>query len=465
MRRVIVVGAGLSGLTAAYAITRADPTLEVLLLEAGTSAGGQVGSERVDGYLFERGPQGFHSGVPQTDALLEELELTSRLRRAQAAATQHRVYLDGGLRPLPRSTGELLRSELLSVPGRLRALSEPLMARPLQREETVHDFLARHFGFEAARVFSDLLVAGICGGDPRELSLDALFPRLRRLEQAHGGSLLRGLAAERGGAERQAGGPAGSLRQGLLGFDEGMGVWVETLAKALGDRLRLATPVVALAPGARAEAPVVLLESGERLTPDALVLALPAMQAAALLAPTVPAAAAALDGIRMAGLTMVSLGFDRIDVPRPLDAAGVLLPRGQGLRALELQWSSALFPDRAPSGKVLLRVLAGGTRDPGFADLDDEAAVAAVRRDLEKVMGIVAEPEALQLTRWRGAVPQYTVGHAARVDTARQALAGRWPGVAVVGNYLSGLGVHDVVREAVASVERILPERSAIVSV
>lgn len=443
----MVIGAGLSGLTTAYTLMRADPELDVLLLEAGAAPGGQVGSERVDGYLFERGPQGFHGGVQQTGALLEELGLAQRVRPAQPVADRHYVYWDGGLRPLPRSTGGLLRSELLSPPGRLRALSEPLLARPLQREETVHDFIARHFGFEAARVFGDLLVAGVCGGDPRELSLDALFPRLRRLELAQGGSLLRGLAAERGGG-RQARGPAGALPEGFLGFDDGMGVWVEALAAALGARLRLNSRVVALEQGASSDAPAVLLQSGERLTPDILVLALPAEQMAALLAPTAPTAAHALGGVRLASLTLISLGFDRIDVPRALDAAGVLLPRGQGVRVLELQWSSALFPDRAPKGKALLRVLAGGTRDPGFADLSDEDAVAAVRRDLEKVMGIVAEPEALRVTRWRSAVPQYTVGHAARVDTVRQALAGRWPGVAVVGNYLSGLGVHDVVREA-----------------
>ncbi len=445
-RSAVVIGAGLSGLSAAYTLTRSAPELDLTLLESGAAPGGQVGSERVDGYLFERGPQGFHGGVQQTGELLEALGLAPRVRPAQAAADRRYVYWDGGLRPLPRSSGGLLRSELLSPPGRLRALSEPLLARPLQREETVHDFLARHFGFEAARVFGDLLVAGVCGGDPRELSLDALFPRLRRLELAHGGSLLRGLAAERGNGRRQTTGP---LPEGFLGFDDGMGVWVEALAAALGARLRLNSRVVTLEQGASPEAPAVLTENGERLTPDILVLALPAEQTAALLAPTVPAAAHALGGVRQSSLTLISLGFDRIDVPRTLDAAGVLLPRGQGVRVLELQWSSALFPDRAPKGKALLRVLAGGTRDPGFAELGDGDAVAAVRRDLEKVMGIVAEPEAVRVGRWRGAVPQYTVGHAARIDTVRQALAGRWPGVAVVGNYLSGLGVHDVVREGV----------------
>ncbi|MDA0700366.1 MAG: protoporphyrinogen oxidase, partial [bacterium] len=181
---------------------------------------------------------------------------------------------------------------------------------------------------------------------------------------------------------------------------------------------------------------------------DVVALATPAFAAAELLAGSSPEAAAALATVRYADVGVVALGFDRIDVPRVLDGFGVLVPRGEGVRSLGILWSSTVFPDQAPPGKVTLRVIGGGTLDPGFIALDDDDLLAAVRRDLERTMGIVAEPEAQRIVRWPRGIPQFTLGHAERIAEARSALAVRWPRLALVGNYLSGVGVNDVVREA-----------------
>jgi protoporphyrinogen/coproporphyrinogen III oxidase len=188
---------------------------------------------------------------------------------------------------------------------------------------------------------------------------------------------------------------------------------------------------------------------------DAVALATPAYVAAALLGASSPEAAAALVGIRYADVAVVALGYDRIDVPRPLDGFGLLVPRGEGVRSLGVLWSSAVFPDQAPPGKATLRVIGGGTLDPGFAALDDGDLLAAVRRDLERAMGIVAEPEALRIVRWPRGIPQYALGHANRVQAARIALAARWPRLALVGDYLSGVGMNDVVREASSAATRL----------
>jgi oxygen-dependent protoporphyrinogen oxidase len=330
------------------------------------------------------------------------------------------------------------------------------LARSVRREETVHDFVARHFGHEAARVFAGVFVAGITAGDPRELSVDALFPRLRKLEAAHG-SLLRGMAAARR-SERSAPAPSGAVRDGrLTSFAGGVQTLIDALAATLGPRLRTGVRVVALrdAVGRPGGGAVVELADGEALEVDAVVLATPAHVAADLLAPDVPDGAAALAAIRYVDVAVVALGFDRIDVARPLDGFGFLAPRGEGVRSLGVLWSSSTFPDQAPPGKVALRAIAGGALDPGFVALSDEDALTAVRRDLERTMGVVADPESVKIVRWPRGIPQFGLGHRERVATARAALAARRPNVVLAGNYLDGVGLNDVVRSARAAAERI----------
>ncbi|MFN2323773.1 MAG: protoporphyrinogen oxidase [Trueperaceae bacterium] len=459
MNRVAVVGGGLAGLATAHALLRLRPELDVVVLEAAGVPGGNVRTSVQDGYTFDWGPNGFLANVPETLVLAGELGIESQLRPAADAAAQRFLYRDGGLRALPTSPGSFLRSELLSLPGKLRALSEPLLARPVRREETVFDFAARHFGFEAARVFAGAFVAGITAGDPRELSLDALFPRLRKLEATHG-SLLRGMAAARRAA-RGSPAPAGSgdaKRDGrLTTFEGGVQTLIDALATELGARLRTGAQAVVLrdAVGREGSGAVVELAGGEALEVDAVVLATPAFAAADLLAHDVPDAAAALATIRYVGVAVVALGYDRIDVARPLDGFGFLAPRGEGVRSLGVLWSSSTFPDQAPPGKVALRAIAGGALDPGFVALSDEDALAAVRRDLERTMGIVAEPESVKIVRWPRGIPQFGLGHRERVATARAALAKRRPNVVLAGNYLDGVGLNDVVRSAQAAAERI----------
>ena len=456
MNRVAVVGGGLAGLATAHALLHLRPETDVVVLEATDAAGGKVRTSVQDGYTFDWGPNGFLANVPETLALARELGLSDRLRPAADAAANRYVYRDGGLRALPTSPGSFLRSELLSLPGKLRALSEPLLARSVRREETVYDFVARHFGYEAARVFAGVFVAEITAGDPRELSADALFPRLRKLEAAYG-SVLRGMAAARR-AERAA--PAvegGAPRDGrLTSFVGGAQTLVDALLHELGARVRTGAQAVALRdglgrPGGGA---VVELAGGEALEVDAVVLATPAFVAAELLAHDAPEAAAALAAIRYVDVAVVALGYDRIDVARPLDGVGFLAPRGEGVRSLGVRWSSATFPDQAPPGKVALRAIAGGALDPGFVAMSDEDAVAAVRRDLERTMGIVAEPESVRIVRWPRGIPQFGLGHLERIETARTTLAARRPNVALVGDYLDGVGLNDVVRSARAAAER-----------
>lgn len=435
---VVILGAGPTGLATAHRLRRLRPDWRLTVLEKDPVAGGKVRTVRRDGFVVEGGPNGFLSNAPQTLALVRELGLEGELQEASEAARRRYLYRGGGLRPLPGSPPAALRSELLSPTGKARALAELVLGSRSDREESVHDFLARHFGRELAERLGGAMVAGVAAGDPRALSVDALFPRLRELEREHG-SVLRGMIRS-----TRAPGRLTSLRGGT-------GRLLEALAEELGGALRTGVEAVALARGP--DGFELTLRGGERLAADAVVLTVPAFAAASLLEPLAPAAAV-LGEIPYAPVRVFGLGYERVDVPHPLDGFGFLVPRGQGLRSLGVLWSSALFPDRAPAGRVLLRVLAGGSTDPRFAELGSAEALAAVRRDLRVAMGVVAEPVLVEEWNWRRGIPQYTLGHGARVARAEAALADL-PGLVLAGNAYRGVGLNDCVRDAERAAARV----------
>jgi oxygen-dependent protoporphyrinogen oxidase len=432
---VVIVGGGISGLSVAHYLKEGRPELEATVLEQQAEAGGKLRSSRHGGYTLDWGPNGFLSNVPETVELARSLGLEAELQPAADAAKHRLLYKDGSLRNLPTSPPAFLRSELLSPAAKLRAAAE-VFAKAREEEETVHTFVARHFGEAFAETLAGPMVLGVTAGDARKVSLDALFPRLRELER-QGGSLLRALV--RAGREKRQRGEGR-----LTSFRGGVQRLSDALRERLGGSLQTEAGVTAILKSAKGY--TVCLESGERLGASAVVLATPAFVSAALLASLVPEAAAELRRISYADVVVYGLGYHRIDVPRLLDGFGFLVPRGEGLRILGVLYASSLFPDQAPEDRVLLRVIAGGSLDPGFAALTEDEALEAVRRDLALSMGITAKPELAERVPWPRGIPQYELGHRARVARVMAALAGR--SLFVTGNAYYGVGLNDCVRDA-----------------
>jgi len=440
LHHVAVVGGGVAGLATAFFILQNRPDVRISVFEKEREAGGKVRSSLQEGYTVDLAPNGFLTNVPDTLDLARALGLEGELQEASEVAKHRFLYTRGALKRLPTSPPALLRIDLLLPSEKLRAALEPLLAKPNDGEETVFDFVARHFGRGAAETFAGPFVLGITAGDAKRLSLDALFPRFRALEREHG-SLLKGLLRQQ--REARAAGRKPGRQTSFKG--EGGARLVRALREALGARVCVGGSVTSLEP--RAGGYMVGLESGERVEASHVVLATPAFVSADLVAPFAPEAAAPLRSIPYADVQVFGLGFHRVDVPDALDGFGFLVPRGEGVRSLGVLYSSSIFPDQAPEGRVLLRVIAGGSVDPEFAALSADEALEAVQRDLRVTLGVTAEPEFVVHAPWPKGIPQYELGHRERVRAAEEALAAH-PGLHLTGNAYRGVGLNDTVRDA-----------------
>lgn len=439
---IIVIGAGISGLTLGYRLARRNA--DVTVLEAAPHPGGHVSTVCDDGYLIEGGPNGFldRTREPQTIELVRELGLEGRLREARPESKRRYIVFGGRLRRVPEAPPTLLTSDLLSTGGKLRLLFEPFAPGPPRDvDETVHAFAVRRIGREAADRMVDAAISGISAGDSRKLSVESAFPVMTEMEREHG-SLIRAMIAR-----RKQGVPR------LLSFDGGLATLIEALAGSLGDRLRTDTPVRALVPsGGRWE---VRLSDGGTIATDRVALAVASHQAAALVRGFDPGLAGRLEEIPFAGLAMVALAYRTSDLPRPLDGYGYLVTRDEGLDTLGVVWESSLFDGRAPEGYALLRCMIGGARHPDVVALPEHAVVERARAELARVLELDAEPERVWVRVWPAAIAQYTVGHRQRVAAAR-GRAGSHPGLDLVGTSYDGISITAGVASAEAWAERIL---------
>jgi protoporphyrinogen/coproporphyrinogen III oxidase len=438
---VVVIGAGLSGLSAACALRRRQPGLDVMVLEASDRPGGNVRTTVRDGYTIEHGPGGFLANAPATLEMVTALGLDQEIVPASEPARNRYLWHGGRLVAVPTTPVAFLRSPLLSLGSRLRVLVEPFVPARTAGDESVHAFAARRLGSGFAQTLVGAMVRGVTAGDAHATSLPALFPAMRRMEAGHG-SLTRALLARRGARrDPERGGPGGPGGR-LTTFRGGMRRLIDELVAAVGGAVRTSAPAVALEH--RDGRYVLELASGERVRAAAVILATPAHAAARVLEATLPAAAEGLAAIPYAGVRVVALGYLRRAVAHPLQGFGYLVPPGGASRLLGVLWTSSVFPQQAPEDRVLLRVLAGGVGDPAMMELGDDEALGVVCAELRDSLGIESQPELVQHVVWPLGIPQYELGHLARLEAIEAAVA-RMPGLALASNAYRGVGVNDCV--------------------
>ena len=440
MAEVLVVGGGVAGLAAAHEARRRG--FEVRVLEAEARAGGVVHSERMDGFLCEEAANGFLDNTPGGAVDLCRA-LGVELAAANPAAKRRWLWRGDALHRVPAGPA-ILATRLLSTRAKLRALVEPLVRSKAEGDESLSAFVRRRLGAEVADVFVQPLVTGIWAGDAERLSAAAAFPKVVELERRYG-SLVRGLIASRKNGARPMG--------GMLAPIGGTGALVDALSRELGSRVETGARAEALEKAGRGFR--LRLAGGATLEAERLVLACPPQAAGKILRPHDDALADLLADTPYVGVAVVHVGIDAGRVRHPLDGFGFLVCPGETLRCLGCVFESSLWPARAPEGRALLRLIYGGSRDPEAPSLSDEALQAAALADLGRSVGVSGTPSLVRVVRHARAIPQYVVGHLARVEEIERRAAAL--GVVLAGSGYHGVSVNDCVKDAQRVAERLGP--------
>jgi oxygen-dependent protoporphyrinogen oxidase len=480
LQRAIVIGGGLAGLAAAESLVSQARPCHVTLVEPAERLGGMLQTVRREGWLVERSADSFLAARPEGVALVQRLGLSRELIGIEPRARRALIYSRGRTLPVPAGfrllapgrMGSILASPLLSPGARLRVLAERLVPRrdAAVDDESLEHFAVRRLGREAFERIVQPLVAGIWTADPARLSMAAACPEFFEMELRHG-SLWAGerrRLRNSGDAVDATGARYGQFVTLASGMDTLPATLGDALVRSGVDRLVAGATRIARRPDGRWDV-VVRRPSGRSaaedpsavdvLQADAVVLAVSAAAAGPLLVDVDRPLADALSAIEYAGSAVVSLGFRRCDIDHPLDAAGVVVPRGEGRRILAVSFSSVKFPDRAPAGSALLRVFVGGALDPETASLGDEALESLVHAEVAAILGVRARPQVVQIDRWTRAMPQYHVGHRGRLRAIEDRLA-KLPGLALAGAAYEGVGIPQVIASGQAAAARAV-DRSA----
>ncbi len=448
----MVIGAGISGLACAYRLKQRG--VRALVFEARARVGGVISTVRRDGCVFELGPQAPRF-APSVWQIVRELGIEREFVAGDPKAKRY-IVRGGRLERAPFSPSGMISTGLVGAGSKLRVLLEPFrFSRPPAEEESVAAFMRRKFGDEVLDYLVDPIVSTVFLGDAEKMGMASAFPALVEWERGTG-SLARGALRARA-RKREADGVVAvhaaasgetlkvtDALPSLGSFREGIATLTDAMARSLGDQLRCGTNVSSVKHNEEDAGWEIATSAGEKIISDEVVLAVPAFVASALLDGAAPSLARELKEIEYAPMRVVALAYERAQIAHPLDGFGFMVPKKEGLRTIATFWNSSLFSGRAPEGKVLFTSFARGA----------ENDVSVIAEENAKLLGISGEP--VQCESWHDerAMPQYNVGHAARVARIRAAAAAA-PGLHLVGNYLSGRSIGECVDAALRAVDQI----------
>jgi oxygen-dependent protoporphyrinogen oxidase len=455
MKRIAIIGGGIAGLSAAFYLEkarRAGADLQWALLEKSDRLGGVIQTERRDGFVIEAGPDSFLSIKPDASRLCQELGLGDQLIPSNDSSRKTYILVKGSLVPIPQGLEFMVPTRiwpmattpLFSFSTKLRMAAELFSsARKDAGDESVGDFVRRHFGQEMVDRVAEPLLAGVYGGNAERLSIRAVLPRFAEMERQHGSlvrATLRAKTLARPGAKPQ---PL------FTSLKNGMQQMVEALTAALPQAsIRLRQQNLSLRPVNDDWQ----IESGgisERF--QAVLLAAPAPAAAGLLRQFHPALIEGLGRIEYTSTAAVALAYEQAELPA---GHGFLVPRSEGRKMMACTFVHKKFPYRAPGDMKLLRCFFSSSRMPDLLTHSDEALQQFARQELKEILGLTAEPKFARTFRWDRAMAQYETGHLDRVAEMEKIIA-EMPGFHIIGNSFHGIGVPDCIKSARLAVEQI----------
>lgn len=463
-KHVVVIGGGISGLTAAYRLMQANQALGIDLVctvcEQDNRFGGKIHTLKTDDYLLELGPDSIYTRKQGGLELIQELGLDSDVVPVHSGGGTL-ILKDGKLVPLPAGFGmgfpsdmeAFIHAELLTESGKRRALEDLLMpAQDLPEDVSLGELLRRRLGDEVVDFISTPLLAGIHAGDLDKMSLDANMPAIRRLLSEHGSLILGAIAMM-----KKIPPSTGTPKPMFVNLQGGLEQLVEHLVETVRSfaTLRLNTAAKSIVKSGASQYDVTISENGEEehILADAVLLVTPAYVTAALL-DGCGVDTTALKSIRYASTATISFGYDTDPGLSKLNSSGYLIPRNQGTSVTACTVVSTKWTHSSKKGKTLLRCYVGHDGNDAIVDESDKVLIDEVRKHLEETLGVTQKPDFIEVKRWYHAMPQYDVGHQKTVQQIEQEIVAS-PGLAVAGAAYYGAGIPDCIKSATRAAGQI----------
>ena len=451
-KKIVVIGAGISGLAAAYLLKQKG--YDVTVLEKKSEVGGSIETSYENGFLFDHGSNSALETTPLIAKFVEELNLQDQLVYANKEANKRYILRNNTLHALPMNPSALLKTKLFSPQAKIRLLAEPFIGNSKDGYyQSVAEFVTKRLGREFLDYAINPLAAEVYAGNPESLSVKSAFPNLYALEEKYGGLIIGTLKSIK---ERKHGAEKTKQSAKMFSFRDGMIVLPKALAKNLGTNLMLQAEVKEIKKQDIGYS-ISILHKDENISisVDTIISTVPAFNAADLLGNFDGALKKHLLDIYYPPVLVQYLAYRKEDVKQPLDGFGFLIPSKERKSFLGTIWSSVIFPNRSSEDTASFTLSIGGARDPEIFSLDKELLFMKIRGEFETLMKISGEPVFSSYKFWSKAIPQYNIGyieHEKYFDEFEK----KFPGIILSGNYRGGISVGDCIRNSELAAEKAI---------
>ncbi|MBI2967682.1 MAG: protoporphyrinogen oxidase [Bacteroidetes bacterium] len=450
--KVVIIGAGISGLLTGFFLK--EKGFNVTILEKDAKAGGTMKSERINGFLVEKGPNSTLETTPLFKDVFSKLGIADKMIYAGSASSKRYILRGDKLREVPMSPLSFIITDLLSWCGKGRMLLEPFFGKA-KTEETVARFVERRLGSEFLNYAINPFVAGVYAGDPASLSVRAAFPKLFALEAEYGSIFIGTLKGARKRKKRKI---ISKVSSKMFSFTGGMGTLPDTISKYLDGSILFNAGAESILSN-DGKYTVIFSRNGkkEKIDSDILILSAPAFRTAKIISSVSSEISNVLMQIYYPPLSEIVFGFRNENIHFPMDGFGFLVPEIENKNILGAIWNTSIYPDRAPEGFSSFTLFMGGARNPGIFIMSDDEQLSVAFNDIKDIMKIKGNPEFSYITRWEKSIPQYNIGHLKIIEHLRE-FEKQYHSLYFCANYIGGISVADCLISADELANRISEE-------
>ena len=451
-KKIVIIGAGISGLTTAYLLHKEG--YDVVVLEQKDKVGGSIETISENGFIFDRGPNSGLETTPIIKQLVEDLHLEDQFVYANREGNKRYVLRNGELHALPMSPPAFFKTKLFSGKAKLRLMAEPFIKRSKDGYyQSIAEFVTRRLGKEFLDYAINPFVAGVYAGRPEELSVKSAFPKLYALEEDYGGLIIGTIRSIR---KRKKSKETSKQSAKMFSFKDGMMVLPEAIKRKLGNRVNIGVEVISVRKTSKGNYGVTYREGEQTLTllADIVLSTVPAYKAAELLGHFDETLVKHLNDIYYPPVLVLYLVYKKNSIGQPLDGFGFLIPGKEEKSFLGAIWSSVIFPNRSDESKASFTLFIGGSRDAGFVDDVEQNVIDRARREFELIMKISAEPVMISKRFWPRAIPQYNIGYVEHENYFDHFEKDN-EGIILGGNYRGGISIGDCIKNSELITQKI----------